>query len=128
MVGGCPVRDVHSLGTRITQGNRDRLVKRAREIPVKEYDNLYKQFDPVKFNADEWVGVAKEAGMKYIVLTSKHHDGFCLWNTRQTDYNIMNSPFGRDVVKELSRGLPKTGDCFWHILFYLRLGIIPISP
>ena len=95
---------------------------RGREIPVKEYDNLYKQFDPVNFNADEWVRVAKEAGMKYIVLTTKHHDGFCLWNTRQTDYNIMNSPFGRDVVKELSEACRKQGiafgayysTCDWH--------------
>ncbi|MDP4189009.1 MAG: alpha-L-fucosidase [Bacteroidota bacterium] len=58
-----------------------------------EYDTLYKHFNPDSFNADEWVNVAKAAGMKYIVLTTKHVDGFCLWNTRQTDYNIMNTPF-----------------------------------
>ena len=82
---------------------------RGDEIPVDVYDNLYKQFNPVNFNADEWVSVAKSAGMKYIVLTTKHHDGFCLWNTRQTDYNIMNSPFHRDVVKELSEACRKQG-------------------
>jgi alpha-L-fucosidase len=75
---------------------------RGVEIPADVYDNLYKQFNPLNFNADEWVCVARVAGMKYIVLITKHHDGFCLWNTRQTDYNIMNSPFRRDVVKELS--------------------------
>jgi len=85
---------------------------RGNEIPVEEYDNLYKRFNPVKFNADEWVSVAKAAGMKYIVLTAKHHDGFCLWNTRQTDHNIMNSPFGRDVVKELSEACRKQGIAF----------------
>ena len=95
---------------------------RGSEVPVEEYDNLYKQFNPVNFNADEWVSVAKAAGMKYIVLTTKHHDGFCLWNTRQSDHNIMNSPFKRDVVKELSEACRKNGiafgtyysTCDWH--------------
>lgn len=82
---------------------------RGTQIPVEEYDNLYKQFNPVKFNADQWVSIAKAAGMKYIVLTTKHHDGFCLWNTKQTDYNIMNSPFHRDVVDELSKACKKQG-------------------
>jgi len=50
---------------------------------------LYKQFNPVNFNADEWVNVAKAAGMKYIVLTTKHHDGFFFFFTKQTDYNII---------------------------------------
>ncbi len=82
---------------------------RGRQTPVEEYDNLYKQFNPVDFNADEWVAIAKAAGMKYMVLTSKHHDGFCLWDTQQTDYNIMNTPFGRDVVKELAAACKKEG-------------------
>ncbi|MEI6277675.1 MAG: alpha-L-fucosidase [Prolixibacteraceae bacterium] len=95
---------------------------RGREIPVGEYDNLYKKFDAPNFDANKWVSVAKSAGMKYIILTSKHHDGFCLWNTRQTDFNIMNSPLGRDVVKELSEACKKQGIAFgtyysttdWH--------------
>jgi alpha-L-fucosidase len=95
---------------------------RGNEIPIEEYDNLYKQFNPVKFNADEWVSIAKAAGMKYLVLTTKHHDGFCLWDTRQTDYNIMNSPFKRDVVEELAEACRKQGiafgayysTCDWH--------------
>jgi alpha-L-fucosidase len=82
---------------------------RGVEIPVDVYDNLYKQFNPLNFNAEEWVSIAKAAGMKYIVLICKHHDGFCLWNTRQTDYNIMNSPFHRDIVKELSDACRKQG-------------------
>lgn len=82
---------------------------RGREIPVEEYDNLYKQFNPEKFNADDWVSVAKAAGMKYIILTTKHHDGFCLWDTRQTDYNIMKTPLKRDVVKELAEACKKQG-------------------
>jgi alpha-L-fucosidase len=80
--------------------------------PIEVYDNLYKQFNPVKFNADEWVSIARAAGMKYIVLTTKHHDGFCLWDTKLTDYNIMHTPFHRDVVKELSEACKKQGIAF----------------
>ncbi len=95
---------------------------RGAQTPVDQYDNLYKKFNPTKFNADEWVAVAKAAGMKYMVLTTKHHDGFCLWDTEQTDYNIMNSPFGRDVTKELAEACQRGGMAFgtyhsvcdWH--------------
>ncbi len=89
---------------------------RGKEIPVEEYDNLYKQFNPVNYNADEWVKLAKDAGMKYIVFTSKHHDGFCMWDTKYTDYNIMNSPFHRDVMKELAEACKKQGMAlgFYH--------------
>jgi alpha-L-fucosidase len=68
-----------------------------------KYDSLYRRFNPKKFNAKEWVALAKASGMKYIVLTAKHHDGFCLFDTKTTDYNIMNTPFGRDVCKELAQ-------------------------
>jgi len=67
-----------------------------------EYDNLYKSFDPSKFNAAEWVKIAQEAGMKYIVLVCKHHDGFSMFHTKVSDYSIANSPFKRDIVKELA--------------------------
>lgn len=85
---------------------------RGSQTPIEVYDNLYKQFNPTNYNADEWVSIAKAAGMKYIVLTTKHHDGFCLWDTKQTDYNIMNSPFKRDVVKELAEACKKQGIAF----------------
>jgi alpha-L-fucosidase len=95
---------------------------RGREIPIEEYDNLYKQFNPVRYNAEEWVKIARESGMKYIVFTSKHHDGFCMWDTKYTDYNIMNAPFKRDIIKELSEACKKQGvklgiyhsTCDWH--------------
>jgi alpha-L-fucosidase len=95
---------------------------RGAEVPIEEYDNLYKHFNPTKFNAEAWVSIAKAAGMKYIVITSKHHDGFCLWDTKQTDYNIMNSALGRDVLKELAAACRKQGIAFatyysvtdWH--------------
>ena len=70
------------------------------EDPV--YDHLYQRFDPEKFDAAKWVQIAQSAGMKYIVFTAKHHGGFCMWNTKLTDYNIMHTPFHRDVVKELA--------------------------
>jgi alpha-L-fucosidase len=76
---------------------------------IEKYDNLYMEFNPVKFNAAEWVGVAQAAGMKYIVLTAKHHDGFMLWDTKTGDYNIMNSPFKRDVVAELAKAARAAG-------------------
>jgi alpha-L-fucosidase len=95
---------------------------RGAQTPAEVYDNLYKEFNPTNFNADQWVAIAKTAGMKYIVLTTKHHDGFCLWDTKLTDYNIMNSPFHRDVVKELAAACKKQGIgfgayysvCDWH--------------
>jgi alpha-L-fucosidase len=82
---------------------------RGKEVPTEQYDNLYKTFDPEKFNADDWVKIARGAGMKYIVLVCKHHDGFCMWDTRETDYNIMHTPFKRDIVKELSDACHKQG-------------------
>ena len=93
-----------------------------RPVPIDEYDNLYKRFNPVKFNADQWATVAKDAGMKYVVLTTKHRDGFCLFDTKQTDYNVMHSPFGRNVAKELAEACRQQGlqfgpyysTCDWH--------------
>src|SRR5512133_2125059 len=72
------------------------------EIPVEVYDNLYKQFNPTNFDARQWVKAAKDAGMKYMVLTAKHCDGFLLWHSQASDYNIGRSPFGRDICAELA--------------------------
>ena len=82
---------------------------RGNQIPVKEYDNLYKEFDPVLFNADEWVKTAKDAGMKYLTITAKHHDGFCLWPTAFTQHNIMHSQYKKDIVGELAKACKKQG-------------------
>jgi len=67
-----------------------------------EYDNLYKSFNPVKFNAEEWIRIAREAGMQYVVLVCKHHDGFSMYHTKVSEYSIANSPFKRDIVRELA--------------------------
>lgn len=85
---------------------------RGAETPIEIYDNLYKRFNPPNFNAEAWVSIAKMAGMKYIVLTAKHHDGFCLWDTRFSDYNIMKTPFHRDLVAELAVACKKRGMAF----------------
>jgi alpha-L-fucosidase len=103
---------------------------RGKEVPVNVYDNLYKEFNPTKFNAEEYVRLAKAAGMKYIVLTAKHHDGFSMFATRYSDYNIMNTPFKRDITKELAEECRRQGIVFctyysiidWHHPDYLPRG------
>jgi alpha-L-fucosidase len=85
------------------------IMLRAR-IPVAEYEALAKDFNPVKYNADEWVKLAKEAGMKYIVITSKHHDGFAMFHSKANSYNIVDAtPFDRDPMKELAEACNKNG-------------------
>lgn len=79
------------------------------EIPVAVYDNLYRQFNPTNFNAREWTHIARDAGMKYMVLTAKHCDGFCLWPTKTIDHHIGNSPFRRDVCGELTAAAHRAG-------------------
>ena len=73
------------------------------QIPVEVYDNLYRQFNPTNFSGAEWARLAKAAGMKYMVLTAKHCDGFLLWHSQASDYNIAHTPFQRDVCAELAR-------------------------
>jgi alpha-L-fucosidase len=85
---------------------------RGAQVPAEEYDRLYRSFNPTNFDARQWARIAKEAGAKYLVLTAKHHDGFCLWDSQLTDYNIMHTPFHRDVVKELAAACRAEGVTF----------------
>ncbi len=78
-------------------------------VPDEEYDALYKQFNPVNFDADAMALAAKQAGMKYLVFTAKHHDGFSNWPTELSDYNIMNTPYGRDICQEIADACRKHG-------------------
>jgi alpha-L-fucosidase len=91
-------------------------IRESAQIPLEQYNEFVSQFNPVKFNADEWVTMAKNAGMKYIVITSKHHDGFCLFDSKETDFDVMSTPFKRDILKELSDACAKHGItlCFYH--------------
>jgi len=84
---------------------RGRNDKTTGSIPVEVYDNLYREFNPVEFDANEWVAVAQAAGMKYLVFTTKHHDGFSMFDSKLTGYKITSpeSPYGNDVVAELAQ-------------------------
>ena len=92
------------------------IMNRAK-IPVKEYEQLAAQFNPVKFNAEEWAQMAQDAGMKYLTITSKHHDGFALFKSPASRYNIVDAtPFKRDPLKELQAACAKRGIklCFYY--------------
>ena len=80
------------------------------KIPMAEYQQFAKEFNPVKFNADEWVKIAKDAGMKYIVITSKHHDGFAMFDSKASPWNIVHAtPYGNDPLKDLAAACRKYG-------------------
>lgn len=79
-------------------------------IPVPEYEKLVPQFNPTKFNADEWVSIAADAGQKYMVITSRHHDGFSMYDTALSDYKVTNTPFGRDPLRELADACARRSD------------------
>lgn len=93
------------------------------DIPVKDYEKIAGQFNPIQFNPDEWVRLAKDAGMRYMVITSKHHDGFCLFDSKVTNYDVVDAtPYKRDILKALSKACQKVGIKFcvyysildWH--------------
>jgi alpha-L-fucosidase len=80
------------------------------KIPIAEYQQFAKEFNPVKFDADAWVKAAKEAGMKYIVITAKHHEGFAMFETKASPWNIVEAaPYGKDVLKPLAEACRKEG-------------------
>ena len=84
-------------------------IRTTAEIPIDQYDKFIDRFNPVKFDADKWVQMAKNAGMKYIVITSKHHDGFALFDSKYTDFDVMSTPFKRDIMNELATACRKYG-------------------
>jgi alpha-L-fucosidase len=84
-------------------------VMNNRSITVKEYSRLLNIFNPQQFDAAKWVSLAKAAGMKYITFISRHHDGFSNWDTKQTDWKITNTPYGKDVLKQLADECHKQG-------------------
>jgi alpha-L-fucosidase len=103
--------------------NHGEWIQYSAKIPGDEYEKLAARFNPVKFNAAEWVAAAKEAGMKYMVITSKHHEGFAMYDSKMTNFDIVDAtPFKRDPLKELARECERQGVRFclyysvkdWH--------------
>jgi alpha-L-fucosidase len=85
-------------------------IMRKGKIPVREYEQLAKQFNPARFDAEEWVRSAKSAGQRYIVITAKHHDGFAMWHSKVSKYNVYDAtPFHRDPIAELVRACRRNG-------------------
>ncbi len=84
-------------------------VMNNRNITVKNYTRLEKFFNPIDFNAAQWVSLAKGAGMKYITLITRHHDGFSMWDTKYSDFNIMHTPYKKDIVKMMADECHKQG-------------------
>jgi len=88
---------------------RHEWMKNREKTPEAKYDKYFQYFNPDLFDARQWAADAKNAGMKYVVLTAKHHEGFCNWDSQYTDYKITNTPFGRDLVKEYAEAFREAG-------------------
>ncbi len=88
---------------------RHEWVKNYERISDEQYQKYFDNFNPDLYNPKEWARKAKEAGMKYVVLTTKHHDGFCLFDSKYTDYKATNTPIGRDLIKEYVDALRTEG-------------------
>jgi alpha-L-fucosidase len=98
-------------------GNIGEWIQSYAKIPAAEYRaKLLNEFNPVKYDPEAWVVAAKNAGMKYLVITSKHHDGFCLWDSQFTDWDIASSPYKKDLLKPLEEACRKHGIrfCVYH--------------
>ena len=80
---------------------RHEWIRNYEEIPNEDYEKYFEQFNPDLFNPKEWAKAAREAGMKYFVITTKHHEGFCMWDSKYTDYKVTNTPCGRDLLREI---------------------------
>ncbi|HEV8125170.1 MAG TPA: alpha-L-fucosidase [Gemmatimonadales bacterium] len=91
-------------------------IRNNAHIPVTEYDKLVARFNPTLFDADRWVSLAKEAGMGYLTITTKHHDGFCLFDSKLTDFCVRSTPFKRDIMREMAEACRRRGirQCWYH--------------
>jgi alpha-L-fucosidase len=98
---------------------RGEWVMHNERIPVTEYEKLVADFNPQRFDARQWVDLAAEAGQKYLVITSRHHDGFSMYDTALSDYKVTNTPFRRDPIAELAEACARRGDV--RLGFYVSL-------
>ncbi|MCK6578647.1 MAG: alpha-L-fucosidase [Anaerolineae bacterium] len=88
---------------------KEEWIMHTGRIPVPDYEKLVGQFNPTRFNADEWARIAADAGQKYMVITSRHHDGFSMYDTALSDYKVTNTPFRRDPLRELAESCARHG-------------------
>ena len=103
------------------------------DMKRRDYEQLVHRFDPDRFDPDEWLVAAESAGMSFVVITTKHHDGFCLWDTKLTDYSVMHTPYGRDILAELAEACARRGIALgfyyscpdWHHPHYPNPGSPP---
>jgi alpha-L-fucosidase len=103
-----PEKTIPESGKKVT--NIGEWIMNRGSIPVAEYRQIAKKFNPVKYDPDQWVRLAKQAGMKYIVITSKHHDGFALFDSKASDWNVVKAtPYGKDLLKPLAQACKKYG-------------------
>ena len=91
-------------------------IRNNAKIPIDEYETLVGRFNPVRFDADRVAALAASAGQRYLVITTKHHDGFCLWNTKQTDFNVMRTPYRTDIMRLVADACRRHGvrPCWYH--------------
>jgi alpha-L-fucosidase len=87
----------------------DEWIYYRERIPWEVYRRRAEQFNPTRFQAEEWADLMLEAGFNFLLITSKHHDGFCLWDTVLTDFKVTNTPFRRDILRELAQALGERG-------------------
>lgn len=90
-------------------GGAAEWIRSWKEVPHDVYDNLYKNFYLTEFHADEWASMSKKMGAKYVTFTTKHHDGFCMWPSKYTDYTIANTPYKKDIVKQIVDAYTRAG-------------------
>ncbi|MCA9238554.1 MAG: alpha-L-fucosidase, partial [Planctomycetales bacterium] len=111
---------------------RGEWVMNNEKMSIEEYEKLAPRFNPIRFDADQWAKTFKLAGAKYITITSKHHDGFCMWDSKQTDWDIVDrTPYGKDVIKQLAEACQRHGlklflyhsQLDWHHPEYHPLGM-----
>ena len=104
-------------------------VMQNRGIPAEHYERLAEQFNPTQFDAREWVALAKAAGMRYITITSKHHDGFAMYDSALTDWDIVDrTPYGRDVLADLAQACRAEGVKLFFYHSQLDSGLLPTRP
>jgi alpha-L-fucosidase len=97
------VKDVKGVG------GASEWIRGSGIVPVAVYDSLYKQFDPKDFDADKWAAMAKQMGVRYVTITTRHHDGFCLWPSKYSDYTIAKTPYKKDMIGPLVKAYNKVG-------------------